>query len=113
LKQLEQELKTLKENTKGIPKRMSLVAAFTNKQPPAKPKEPVVVKELSSDMKMFAQYLFEKGYFKDANFSQRKKHFDLDWFTNFFAVGYIKFAAQRFARDNQEISKYDQTKPLL
>ncbi|KAL9276992.1 hypothetical protein ACSQ67_025459 [Phaseolus vulgaris] len=106
LKQLEQDFKTLKEKTEGIPKRMSLFAAFTNKQPSTEPKEPVVVKELSPDMKMFAQYLFEKGYFKDANFSQLKKSFDHDWFTNFFALGYIKFAAQKFARDNQEISKW-------
>ncbi|XP_027926644.1 uncharacterized protein LOC114183724 isoform X2 [Vigna unguiculata] len=106
LKQLEQDIKTLKEKTPGIPKRTSLFAAFTNKKPPSKPKDSVVVKELSPDMKMFAQHLFEKGYFKDANFSQSKKKFDLDWFTSFFAVGYIKFAAQRFARDNQEIAKW-------
>ncbi|XP_047180920.1 uncharacterized protein LOC124847464 [Vigna umbellata] len=116
LKQLEQDIKTFKEKTSGIPKRMTLFAAFTNKQPPTKPKEnkqpptkpkePVIVKELSPDMKMFAQHLFEKGYFKDANFSQSKKKFDHGWFTSFYALGYIKFAAQRFARDNQEIAKW-------
>ncbi|WVZ01486.1 hypothetical protein V8G54_027555 [Vigna mungo] len=126
LKQLEQDIKTLREKTPEIPKRMSLFAAFMNKQPPTKakenrqpptkpkenkqpptePKEPVTVKEFSPDMKMFAQHLFEKGYFKDANFSQLKKKFDLDWFTSPFAVRYIKFAAQRFAKDNQEIAKW-------
>ncbi|XP_014523053.1 uncharacterized protein LOC106779463 [Vigna radiata var. radiata] len=136
LKQLEQDIKTLKEKTPGIPKRMSLFAAFMSKQPPTKPKEnkkpptkpkenkkpptkpkenkqdptnpkePVTVKEFSPDMKMFAQHLFEKGYFKDANFSQLKEKFDLDWFTSSFAVRYIKFAAQRFAKDNQEIAKW-------
>ncbi|CAJ1957639.1 unnamed protein product [Sphenostylis stenocarpa] len=106
LKQLEQEIKTLKEKTKGVPKKMSLFAVYTNKKPPTKSMESVVVKKLSPDMVMFAQYLFENGYFKDANFAQGKNNFDLDWFTNFFAVGYIKFAAQKFARDNQEIAKW-------
>ncbi|TKY49214.1 DNA polymerase zeta catalytic subunit [Spatholobus suberectus] len=110
LRQLEQEVKTFKEKAKGVPQKRSLYAAFTYQQPPAlrepKRKEPEVFKELSPDMVMFAQYLYEKGYFNDANFAKGRKSFDPAWFTNFFAVGYVKFAARKFARDNQEIAKW-------
>ncbi|KAJ1441604.1 Zinc finger, RING/FYVE/PHD-type [Sesbania bispinosa] len=95
------------------PARNSLYAVFTN-QPASvvstreevKQKEPMVVKELSADMMVFVKYLFENGYFKDANFAKGKERFDPAWFERFFARGYIKFAAQKFARDNQEIAKW-------
>ncbi|KAK7324515.1 hypothetical protein VNO77_28123 [Canavalia gladiata] len=112
LKQLEQEVR---EKTKTIPKKAekrSLVAVFTN-QPRAatvtkqnEPK-PVVAKDLSTDAVMFVQYLYEKGYFRDANFLKKgKQSFNIAWFESFFARGYINFAAQRFAKDNQDIAKW-------
>ncbi|CAL0326498.1 unnamed protein product [Lupinus luteus] len=99
--------------------KTSLYAAFTNKPDKevvsvrnkrnveeVKVREPMVVKELSPDMEVFVKYLYENGYFKDANFAKGKERFDLAWFDKFFARGYIKFAAQRFGRDNQEIAKW-------
>ncbi|RDX63996.1 hypothetical protein CR513_57501, partial [Mucuna pruriens] len=113
LRQLEEEVRSLKEKTKEAlnkTEKRSLYAAFTNQQTPTqrelKTKKTVVVKELSPDMVTFVQYLFEKGYFNDANFVQGKKSFDPAWFTDFFAAGYIKFAAHKFARDNREIAKW-------
>lgn len=110
LKQLEQDLKTLKHKTQDPPaKKISLYAAFTNQKPlkPNQPKEKIVlVKKLSPHVVMFAQFLFEKGYFSDANFVHGKKYFDPAWFTNSFAVDYVKFAALKFARDNREIAKW-------
>ncbi|KAE9585127.1 hypothetical protein Lal_00017917 [Lupinus albus] len=133
LKKLEEEVRIhlQEKKSKGvvsIPKKvkkpintvkLSLYAAFTNKPErevvsvrnrrnveEVKVKEPMVVKELSPDMEMFVKYLYENGYFKDANFAKGKERFDLAWFDSFFGRGYIKFAAQRFGRENQEISKW-------
>lgn len=66
----------------------------------------MALKNLSPDMLTFAQFLHDKGYFNDANFANGKKSFDPAWFTNFFALGYIKFAAHKFATDNREIAKW-------
>ncbi|XP_061351361.1 uncharacterized protein LOC133296405 isoform X1 [Gastrolobium bilobum] len=117
LKQLEEEVRSFKEKTKGVPKnaeRKSLVSLFTNQPANArartekkvKVREPMVFKELSPDMELFVQHLYDNGYFKDANFAKGKQKFDPAWFESFFARGYIKFAAQKFARDNREIAKW-------
>ncbi|KAL2331317.1 hypothetical protein Fmac_018898 [Flemingia macrophylla] len=106
LRQLEQEIRTFKDKTPN----KTLFALFSNHQPKPKPKpkEEELGKDisLSPDMLMFAQYLHEKGYFKDANFTMGKTTFDPNWFTNFFAVGYIKFAAHKFVTDHRHIAKW-------
>ncbi|KAK7272594.1 hypothetical protein RJT34_29297 [Clitoria ternatea] len=115
LKQLEQELKILIEkNIKRVPKKpqkKGLSALFTNLQrntvaKPKKPREPLDFKQLSPDAAKFVQCLYEKGYFKDANFARGNQSFELAMFESFFARGYIKFAALKFARDHQEIAKW-------
>ncbi|KAL5151459.1 hypothetical protein HKD37_13G037833 [Glycine soja] len=115
LKQLEQEIKTFKDSTKDVTlksekkkQKMSLFAVFTNKQREPKPKEEslAAAKKLSPDVAVFVQYLFKKGYFNDANFAKGRKNFNPDWFSNVFALGYIKFAANKFARDHREIAKW-------
>ncbi|KAK7244146.1 hypothetical protein RIF29_38964 [Crotalaria pallida] len=134
LKQLEEEVRSttlLNQETESvIPKKekkekrplrnvnRALYAAFTNKpkrvaavsvgdtKREVRVREVMVVKKLSPDMEMFVKHLFENGYFKDANFAKGKERFDLGWFDGFFARGYVKFAAQRFGRDNQEIAKW-------
>ncbi|KAK7401760.1 hypothetical protein VNO78_13494 [Psophocarpus tetragonolobus] len=100
LRQLEHEVKTTLKDKKT--EKMSLFTAFTNQHSP--PQKELRTKDPSPDIMMFAQYLYEKGYFKDNNFA--KGNFDPDWFTNHYSIGYIKFAAQRFATDNQHIAKW-------
>ncbi|OIW11596.1 hypothetical protein TanjilG_15290 [Lupinus angustifolius] len=133
LKQLEEEVRIHLQERKTkrvvpIPKKvkkpvstvkLSLYAAFTSKPDKevvsvrnrrnveeVKVREPMIVKELSPDMEMFVKYLYENGYFKDANFAKGKERFDLAWFDSSFGRGYVKFAAERFGRDNQEIAKW-------
>ncbi|CAK8534965.1 unnamed protein product [Lathyrus sativus] len=130
LKQLTEEIRILKEKktkrvpilTKDVPKKiekMSLFSAFTNQPLPdgvintkkeaekkQKPREPFVVKELSIDMVVFLKYLYENGYFKDAKFVNVHERFDLGWFESPYALGYAKFAAQKFACDNRDIAKW-------
>lgn len=129
LKQLTEEVRTLKEKkTKGVPiltkevpkkiEKRSLFSAFTNQPLPdsvistkkevekkQKPREPFVFKELSIDMVVFLKYLYENGYFKDAKFDSVHERFDLGWFESPYALGYAKFAAQKFASDNREMAK--------
>lgn len=65
---------------------------------------PIVYKELSSDMQMFAQHLYVHGYFKNANFIPRNK-FDATCFENSYAREFLKFAAVSFGKDQQQIAK--------
>lgn len=67
-------------------------------------REPIVSKDISPDLEMFLYYLYREGYFNDANFAKGKK-FDLSWFNDSYARGYIMFAVRKFCRDKQEISK--------
>ncbi|XP_058779521.1 uncharacterized protein LOC131653406 [Vicia villosa] len=131
LKQLTEEVRILKEKktkkvpilTKEAPKKIekkSLFSVFTNQPLPEgvvsvkkevvekkqKPREPFVVKELSIDMVVFLKFLYENGYFKDAKFANVHERFDLGWFENPYALGYAKFAAQKFASDNHEMAKW-------
>jgi len=135
LKQLTEEVTNFKaKKSKGvIPKKVeiekkSLYYAFTNQPLPdgvisvkkfvrkdgkgkvvekkQKMREPFVVKELSIEMVMFLKHLYENGYFKDAKFDHVDARFDLGWFQTPYALGYVKFAAKKFANDNLEMAKY-------
>ncbi|XP_015933586.1 uncharacterized protein LOC107459824 [Arachis duranensis] len=114
LTQLQQQLRTFNKHVPVInTKRRSLFSVFTN-QPPEhdtqivnnKKREPMILKELSPEMEGFLELLFQMGYFNHANFAKGKDMFDLSWFDTEFGRGYIKFAAQRFGRDKQELAKW-------
>ncbi|MCD7468602.1 hypothetical protein HAX54_006966 [Datura stramonium] len=62
-------------------------------------------KELSPDMMMFVTHLYNEGYFKDLNFFPRKK-FDITCFKNSYGRDFVKYAAEQFSRDHQEIAKW-------
>ncbi|XP_057726062.1 uncharacterized protein LOC130941531 isoform X2 [Arachis stenosperma] len=114
LTQLQQQLRTFNKHVPVInTKRRSLFSVFTN-QPPEhdtqivnnKKREPMILKELSPEMEGFLELLFQMGYFNHANFAKGKDMFDLSWFDTEFGRGYIKFAAQRFGREKQELAKW-------
>ncbi|KAL0289555.1 UNVERIFIED_CONTAM: hypothetical protein Scaly_2699100 [Sesamum calycinum] len=67
--------------------------------------DPMVHKELSSDMKMFTQHLYMEGYLKDASFLPKNK-FDVTHFEPSYAREFLKYAAVKFGRDHQEIAKW-------
>ncbi|XP_057958338.1 uncharacterized protein LOC131151124 isoform X2 [Malania oleifera] len=125
LRKLEREVRKLKENSKGkeILKKKdakmarkpskSLYALFTNKWVCDKSPEELEalkgedrmnVKELSVDMVLLVRHLYNGGYFKDANFLPQGR-FDVGFFENSYGREFIKFAAERFGKDNQEIAK--------
>ncbi|WJX72465.1 hypothetical protein P8452_56347 [Trifolium repens] len=126
LKQLTEEVRTFKDEKtkvnpiKEIPKKVekrSLYSAFTNQpvtdsvtkvevEKKQRQRQPFVIKELSIDTVVFLKYLYENGYFKDAKFANVNERFDIGWFENHYALGYAKFAAIKFARDNRDIAKW-------
>lgn len=63
-----------------------------------------IYKELPSDMQLFAFHLYQREYFKDANFLPRNKY-DVTCFENSYGRDFLKFAAVQFGKDNQEIAK--------
>ncbi|KAL8131849.1 uncharacterized protein LOC141711737 [Apium graveolens] len=67
--------------------------------------ETVVCKELPPNMIVFARHLFEKGYFKNANFLPRYT-FDATRFEDNYSRAFLSCAAQKFGKDHQEISKW-------
>ena len=106
----------LKEQTK--PKTSSLYSLFSNgknkdgkrgessslEKKEDEEEEPVVFKDLSEDMLLFVSHLHREGYFKDANFLPRSGLI-YGAFDDGYSRAYIKFAAERFGKDNQEIAK--------
>lgn len=68
-------------------------------------KEPVVLKDFSEDMMVFLRHLHKEGYFKDANFLPKGGKFIDGAFNDSYSRAYIKFAAEKFGKDNQEIAK--------
>jgi 5'-3' exonuclease len=125
LKQLAEEVRTFEEKKinanliEKVPKKVekrSLYSAFTNQpvtdsvtklevEKKQRQRQPFVIKELSIDTVMFLKFLYENGYFKDAKFARVNERFDIGWFENHYALGYAKFAAIKFARDNRDIAK--------
>ncbi|KAL9667430.1 hypothetical protein QQ045_001788 [Rhodiola kirilowii] len=65
----------------------------------------VVLKKLSEEMMMFIEELYKGGYFYDANFLPGNS-IDASYFDDSYSREYIKFAADRFANDHQEIAKW-------
>ncbi|KAL6975589.1 hypothetical protein U1Q18_024381 [Sarracenia purpurea var. burkii] len=92
----------------------SLYALFTNKVADVEKsrdaveslgmEDPLVYKELSTEMIMFVTHLHKEGYFDNANFMPRNK-FDVTCFENSYGRDFIKYAAEMFGKDNQEIAK--------
>lgn len=120
LRDLEREVRRLKANSSGKEsvekkelkksKGKSLYAAFTNQEGCKKGceerrrEEPEVYKELSPDMEVFANHLYKEGYFNDANFLRGNK-LEFGDFESHYGRGFMKFAAEKFAKDHQEIAK--------
>ncbi|ONI12354.1 hypothetical protein PRUPE_4G158600 [Prunus persica] len=127
LRELEKEVKSLKSNSNGENKAkksaiepknskamVSLYEVFTNKAAAGderKWKELTrersnVFKALSQDMEVVVSHLYKEGYFKDANFlSVNDGRLDFSCFNNSYGRGFVKFAVERFAKDNQVIAK--------
>lgn len=69
-------------------------------------KEPEVLKELSTDVKLLLNHLYRKGYFKKANFLPADgSRPDSSCFNDTYSRAYLQFASEMFGRDNQEIAK--------
>ncbi|KAK6773433.1 hypothetical protein RDI58_028671 [Solanum bulbocastanum] len=62
-----------------------------------------VYKVLSSDMGDVCDSFMQCTYFKDSNFLPRRK-FDITCFENSYARDFVKYAAEQFGRDHQEIA---------
>ncbi|XP_057992612.1 uncharacterized protein LOC110654230 [Hevea brasiliensis] len=124
LLELEREVRDLREadskndegnrNVKKIEtgKRKSLYAMFTGEKLGEKMETqrresegPRVFKEFSPDMKMLVNHLYQHGYFKDANFLRRGE-LDFSCFYDSYGRDYIKYAAEKFGQDQQEIAKW-------
>lgn len=83
------------------------------KQAPPTPKDdqvnrrkvaPILIKELSPDMEVFLRHLNKEGYFRNANFLNNGT-LDLSCFNDSYSRDFIKFAAEKFGKDHQEIAK--------
>lgn len=102
-----------KEETKNV-KRLGLYSLFVNERRLKEEKkgmreknEASVLKELSPEMEMFVSHLYKEGYFKKANFlSDSLKMLDFSRFNDSYARDFVKFAAQQFAKDHQELAKW-------
>ncbi|XP_010535024.1 PREDICTED: uncharacterized protein LOC104810427 [Tarenaya hassleriana] len=64
-----------------------------------------VFKELPLEMISFVKLLHKEGYLDRANFLRGEK-LDVGSFDDEYARTFLKFAAERFARDHQEIAKW-------
>ncbi|XP_057766391.1 uncharacterized protein LOC130986876 [Salvia miltiorrhiza] len=67
--------------------------------------DPMVHKELSSDMKMFAEHLYAKGYLKKANFMPQDR-FDPTYFEASYAREFLKCAAVKFGEEHSDITRW-------
>lgn len=126
LRDLEREVRSLRENSSGErdgkgegkglesgSKEKGVYGVFTNrirsgdKGFEKRRENPMVFKELSGDVKLFMSHLYKEGYMEDANFlTKNGDDLDFSCFDNSFGRGFIKFAAERFSKDNQEIAKW-------
>ncbi|CAK7350107.1 unnamed protein product [Dovyalis caffra] len=66
---------------------------------------PKVFKELSPDMEMFITHLYKEGYFTNANFL-KEGSLDFSCFNDSYGRDFIKYAAEKFGKDHQEIAKW-------
>lgn len=115
LSELEREVIELRANSnvkkKELKKSKSLYAVFTN-QPGygersverTRDQVPEVYNELSPDMELFVNHLYKEGYFNNANFLRGNK-LEFGCFQSRYGRDFIKFAAEKFSLDHQEIAK--------
>lgn len=97
------------ESKKGV-KNLSSLFTSTNQRGKTrtaskKVEESMELKKLSPDMAMFASYLHSKGYLTNANFLLNNK-FDVSCFENNYGRNFLKFAAEKFAKDHRETYKW-------
>ncbi|XP_015059477.1 uncharacterized protein LOC107005407 [Solanum pennellii] len=64
-----------------------------------------VYRELSPDTGDVCDSFMQCRYFKDSNILPRRK-FDITCFENSYARDFVKYAAEQFGRDHQEIAKW-------
>nr|XP_043628988.1 uncharacterized protein LOC122600345 [Erigeron canadensis] len=99
------------ESEKGLKKLSTLFTSSAGQRKKLKNEvrkvEEVIMeyKELSPDMAVFAEYLYKKGYLINANFLPNNK-FDVSCFVNNYGRDFLKFAAEKFAKDHREINKW-------
>ncbi|CAL5431599.1 unnamed protein product [Camellia sinensis] len=65
----------------------------------------MVYKELSLELALFVKHLYKEGYFVNANFLPNNK-FDITCFVNSYGRDFIRYAVEKFGKDNQEIVKW-------
>ncbi|KAF9666617.1 hypothetical protein SADUNF_Sadunf16G0247400 [Salix dunnii] len=66
---------------------------------------PRVFKGLSPDMEMFITHLYKEGYFSNASFL-KDGSLDFGFFNDSYGRDFIKYAAEKFGKDHQEIAKW-------
>ncbi|KAF8409114.1 hypothetical protein HHK36_005187 [Tetracentron sinense] len=124
VKDTEKQKKTLKEDEvpKDQSKPKSLYALFTNKSGYGKKsgafkrerissygesesvkKDSPHHREFSPEMVSLASRLHKEEYLNDANFWPQRE-LDISSFSNNYSRGFLRFAAERFGRDHQEIA---------
>ncbi|KAE8726792.1 Detected protein of unknown function [Hibiscus syriacus] len=121
VRELERDVREFKENPKpqvekearegverGKPKEVNCLAGLFGGEKMAKSRrksgEVTVLKDLSVFVKVFVRYLYSKGYFDKANFLVDNK-LDFGYFDNSYGRDFIKSAAYKFGKDNEEIAK--------
>ncbi|XP_030525560.2 uncharacterized protein LOC115737532 [Rhodamnia argentea] len=121
LKRLEEEVRILESRDDG-PKSDAAVPEQDQRAPPAslydlyvdgkreKPKRPpegvLVIKDLSPYAEAFLSHLHEEGYFREANFLKKNGKWDASRFEDSYSRDFVKFAAEKFGKDHQEIAKW-------
>ncbi|CAL5390991.1 unnamed protein product [Camellia sinensis] len=129
LRKLEDEVRRLKENSsekvkvENLKKKKiendessskSLYALFANKGGDSEKsrvveslrmEDQMVYKELSLELALFVKHLYKEGYFVNANFLPNNK-FDITCFENSYGRDFIRYAAEKFGKNNQEIVKW-------
>ncbi|KAL7249980.1 hypothetical protein ACSBR1_012047 [Camellia fascicularis] len=129
LRKLEEEVRRLKENSsekvkvENLKKKKiendessskSLYVLFANKGGDSEKsrvveslrmEDQMVYKELSPELALFVKHLYKEGYFANANFLPNNK-FDITCFENSYGRDFIRYAAEKFGKDNQEIVKW-------
>ncbi|KAI6690280.1 hypothetical protein NL676_027108 [Syzygium grande] len=65
-----------------------------------------VIKELSPDAEAFLAHLHKEGYFREANFLKKDGKWDAIRFEDSYSRDFVKFAAEKFGKDHQEIAKW-------
>ncbi|GMY33412.1 hypothetical protein FCV25MIE_28659 [Fagus crenata] len=107
LKKLEREVRRLRADLSGkesVKKKEWKKAQYNERVVEETRKEPQVYKQLSPDMELFVNHLYKEGYFNNANFLPGNK-LEFSCFESKYGQEFIKFAAEKFAKDNQEIAK--------